>query len=83
MLTRAVKTRASRGSGAMPPTGNFANLGSLKCHFLHFEIISEVRNRESVQNDQIVKQIYGKTKENKMASNLKTRFRAFLQLFCI
>ena len=28
--------------GASPPPENFANLGSLKCHFLHFDIISEV-----------------------------------------
>ena len=29
------------GLGHAPPW-NFANLGSLKCHFLHFDIISEV-----------------------------------------
>ena len=25
-----------------PPQGNFANLDSLKCNFLHFEIVTEV-----------------------------------------
>ena len=40
-LTRAPKARASRGSVGMPAR-KFANLGSLKCHFLHFDIISEL-----------------------------------------
>ena len=36
------KARASRGVWGHASPGNFANLGSLKCHFLHFDIISEV-----------------------------------------
>ena len=41
-LTRAPKARASRGVWGHALPWNFANLGSLKCHFLHFDIISEV-----------------------------------------
>ena len=40
--TRAPMVRASRGVWGHAPPGNFANLGSLKRHFLHFDIISEV-----------------------------------------
>ena len=38
----APEARASRGVWGHAPPWNFANLGSLKCHFLHFDIISEV-----------------------------------------
>ena len=44
-LTRAPKARASRRVWGHAYTGNlrnFANLGSLKCHFLNFELIYEV-----------------------------------------
>ena len=41
-LTRAPKARVFRGFWGHAPPENFANLGSLKCHFLHFDIISEV-----------------------------------------
>ena len=45
-LTRAlIRREPLGGSGCKPPPpppqGNFANLGSLKCYFLHFDI-SEV-----------------------------------------
>ncbi len=39
----APKARASRRAWGHIPPGTFANLGSLKCHFLHFDIISEVK----------------------------------------
>ena len=41
-LTRVPKAQASRGVFVHALPENFANLGSLKCHFLHFDIISEV-----------------------------------------
>ena len=43
-LTRAPKAQASSGvwGRAFPPTGNLANLCSLKCPFLDFDVISEV-----------------------------------------
>ena len=44
-LTRAlIRPEPLGGSGGKPTPlpGNFANLGSLKCYFLHFDIISEV-----------------------------------------
>ena len=41
-LTRAPKTRISRGVFGHALSENFAKLGSLNCHFLHFDIIPEV-----------------------------------------
>ena len=46
-LTRALKAQASNGVWGRalpppPPPGNLANLCSLKCHFLDFDVISEV-----------------------------------------
>ena len=38
-LRRAPTARASRGVWGHAPPGNFANLVSLKWHFLHFDII--------------------------------------------
>ena len=38
-LVRASKMRVSRGVWGYAPSGNFANLVSLKWHFLHFDII--------------------------------------------
>ena len=41
-LTRLAKARASRWVFVHALPENFANLGSVKCHFLHFDIISGV-----------------------------------------
>ena len=41
-LTRAPKARTSRGVLGHALPENFANLGSLNFHFLHFDIIPEV-----------------------------------------
>ena len=38
-LLLAPKARACRGVRGHAPPGNFANLGSLKFHFLNFDII--------------------------------------------
>ena len=42
---RASEGGGGWGVGGIPtPQESFANLGSLKCHFLHFDIISEVES---------------------------------------